>query len=188
MASCKVLFEQDRAWSIPIDGPTIQFVLYDPIGFSLEVVYANGDLALLADIDRQITTQIINAPSREDVVLGYLNSAQHIGQPTNIAPPKVIGWPFLGNMLYAYPGEWCYSPSSFLFQWLRDGSAIGGATSQWYQVQSADSGHQLAVQVIAVNAFGHSAPIIALAPLLELATEGGDIITTEGGQPLEITF
>lgn len=45
----------------------------------------------------------------------------------------------------------------FGYQWLREGSAISGATLASYAVQSADEGHSLACEVTATNAAGHVA-------------------------------
>ena len=43
------------------------------------------------------------------------------------------------------------------YKWPREGSAISGATSASYVVQSADEGHGLACEVTATNAAGHEA-------------------------------
>ena len=62
-------------------------------------------------------------------------------------------------------GGWiAVSRLSFNYQWLRDGSAIEGATSSTYTVQAADEGHTLSCEVTASNTSGsQSATSAALA-------------------------
>jgi len=57
------------------------------------------------------------------------------------------GTPVPGALLTADLGTWSSPPSSYTFQWLRDGAPIAGATSQDYPVQEGDVGHQVAPQV-----------------------------------------
>jgi hypothetical protein len=62
----------------------------------------------------------------------------------------------------------------FGYQWLRDGSAISGAGSVSYLVQSADLGHGLACEVTATNAAGHetgkSASVTVPVPAVTTST------------------
>jgi hypothetical protein len=58
-------------------------------------------------------------------------------------------------MLSVQPGWPLTTP--FGYQWLREGSAISGATAASYLVQSADEGHSLVCEVTATNAAGHEA-------------------------------
>ena len=51
------------------------------------------------------------------------------------------------------PGTWSGSPT-FAYQWLRNGSAIAGASSSGYIFTTADDGQQLACRVTATNAYG----------------------------------
>ena len=70
---------------------------------------------------------------------------------TGHSPPRARRCP--GAYLTADLGTWSTppDPESYEFQWLRDGTAIAGATAQDYLVQVADVGHQLAPYVT-----GHS--------------------------------
>ena len=63
-----------------------------------------------------------------------------------VGPPFIFGAHKVGSWLLAYPGNWQPSPSSYSYQWLRDGEAIKGASKQIYKVTSADSKHKLSVQ------------------------------------------
>ncbi|WP_137844446.1 carboxypeptidase-like regulatory domain-containing protein [Microbacterium sp. 2FI] len=62
------------------------------------------------------------------------------------ATPKVTGTYAVGETLTAAAGTWT-SGTTFRYQWLRDGSAIAGATTSTYQLASADNGKTITVQV-----------------------------------------
>lgn len=61
--------------------------------------------------------------------------------------PTVAGSPGVGRTLTAVPGSWGPAPVTFTYQWLRDGSAIAGATRSTYTATASDGAHQLAVRV-----------------------------------------
>jgi trimeric autotransporter adhesin len=81
------------------------------------------------------------------------------GAPANAVLPEVtppIAF-FADGELTATTGTWAGAqPLSFSYQWLRDGTAIPGATSPSYQPTAADEGYELAVQVTATNGEGHA--------------------------------
>lgn len=102
------------------------------------------------------------------VVSGSLNPA-----PINTVLPVISGT--MGT-LSATNGTWTNSPSSFAYQWKRNGVDIGGATASTYVIVTADIGTTLTVAVTATNASGstqatsagyaptYTQKIIALAP------------------------
>ena len=65
------------------------------------------------------------------------------------AAPRVTGTVKLGKTLKASAGEWPVPGVTLAYQWLRDGKAIGGATSSSYSVRLADVGSRLSVRVTA---------------------------------------
>ena len=66
--------------------------------------------------------------------------------------------PIVGTVASCTQGNWGGMPTSYAYQWLRDGTAIGGATSATYTLVSADvGGHQLTCVVTATNAQGSTA-------------------------------
>jgi hypothetical protein len=77
--------------------------------------------------------------------------------PAEATPPPIHavshgptqGTPVPGAVLTADPGTWSSTPSSYSFEWLRDGVPIPGATSDKYAILSSDVGHQLASRVTA---------------------------------------
>ncbi|GAA1962065.1 hypothetical protein GCM10009776_25900 [Microbacterium deminutum] len=67
-----------------------------------------------------------------------------------VATPKVTGTYAVGETLTASAGAWT-TGTSFTFQWLRDGTAIAGATQGTYKLASTDNGTVITVQVTGAN-------------------------------------
>ena len=97
-----------------------------------------------------------------------INVAMVPSAPHNTAAPSIAGTSLAGDVLTCSNGSWTGEgmlsvqsgwplTTPFGYQWLREGSAISGATSSSYMVQSADEGHSLACEVTASNAAGHEA-------------------------------
>ncbi len=74
--------------------------------------------------------------------------------PINTVAPAVTGNPYPGSVLTTTNGTWTASPSSYAYQWKRDGTSIGGATASTYTLVDADNGHGVRCIVTAVNANG----------------------------------
>jgi len=97
-----------------------------------------------------------------------INVAMVPSPPHNTAAPIIAGTSMVGDVLTCSNGSWTGEGmlsvqsgwplmTPFGYQWLREGSAISGASSASYMVQSADEGHSLACEVTATNAAGHEA-------------------------------
>ncbi len=79
--------------------------------------------------------------------------------PSNTEPPTITGSvpPEKGSPLPAQPGAWTPESVSYSYQWLRCESsgggctAIAGASAQTYTPAAADVGHELAVEVRAID-------------------------------------
>jgi hypothetical protein len=86
-------------------------------------------------------------------VTGTATGANAIGGLTvtwpSVTPATVTitGTARVGSLLTASPGTWTPAGAVLGYQWLRDGSAIPGATSATYRVLAADAGASLSVQV-----------------------------------------
>ena len=65
--------------------------------------------------------------------------------------PIIEGTFKVDGFLYADTGDWQQSGVKLSYQWLRDGKAIPGATSVFYEVEAADVGHKLSVRVTGSN-------------------------------------
>jgi bacillolysin len=70
-------------------------------------------------------------------VLGLLTSAT----------PTVSGSPVAGQTLTANPGAWGPGAVTFGYQWLRNGTPVGGATAATYPLTTADLAASMSVQV-----------------------------------------
>ena len=65
---------------------------------------------------------------------------------------SISGTPQVGKVLTAHRGVWKPAPSSFTFQWYRNGVAILGANGTTYKLTSADKGKKVTVKVTAKKA------------------------------------
>jgi hypothetical protein len=81
--------------------------------------------------------------------------------PANIALPVISGKAKAGSTLKCSAGSWTQDPSSFKYQWSRDGTPIAGATRASYKVQTSDEQLKLTCAVVAVNLKGPSSPAIS---------------------------
>lgn len=73
-----------------------------------------------------------------------------LSEPTNTVLPSITGT----TTLTASTGTWTNSPSSYAYQWKRDGVNIDGATDSTYILVTADLGTTITVSVTATNAAG----------------------------------
>jgi hypothetical protein len=103
----------------------------------------------------------------EGAVTPGINAAMVPSVPTNTALPVISGSPAVGSPLSCSSGSWTGEPelklsvgwpltSPFGYQWLRDGVAIVGATSDTYVLQAIDLGRSLVCEVSATNGAGHT--------------------------------
>ena len=76
-------------------------------------------------------------------------------------PPTLSGTASVGETLTCSeePLGWEGSPTSYKFQWLRDGTAIKGATASSYELVAADAEKAIQCQVTAVNAEGATSAV-----------------------------
>ena len=79
--------------------------------------------------------------------------------------------------------EWEGEPTSFSYQWLRNGAAISGATSEGYTVTAADEGAAVQCQVTAANAGGSAVAIDPEPAFVEPENEEGVAPVNFGGVP-----
>jgi hypothetical protein len=82
------------------------------------------------------------------------------------AAPGLSRSALVGVTLSCSDGTWTGDgPIAFSHQWLRDGTAITGATSGSYVVAPADAGHGLSCRVTAQNAYGNGSVSSSVSPV-----------------------
>lgn len=101
-----------------------------------------------ADAGKRITFRVTGTLG------GYTTATQTSGATAAVlrslsaAPaPAVAGTVKVGQTLSAKPGTWKPAPVKLSYQWLRNGSAIKGATKSTYKLTSADGGAKISVRV-----------------------------------------
>lgn len=74
--------------------------------------------------------------------------------PVNTVLPAISGTLAIGQVLSTTDGTWTGSPTSYAYQWKRNGTDIGGATANTYTLTASDPGTTITVTVTATNAAG----------------------------------
>ena len=97
---------------------------------------------------------------------GWLSTRRRTGggtptqRPANLVPPTIT---YNGLTATCDPGDWANSPTSFVVRWLRNGTAVAGATSLLWTMPSSAPGALFSCEVVGVNAAGQSLPALAQA-------------------------
>ena len=144
---------------------------------SVSIPGATGStyLVVAADAAANINCAVVasNAVGASGVV--FSNTLSIDGIATNTVAPVVSGTATVGSTLSCTTGGWTYSPTSYAYQWRRNGTNIGGAVGSTYLLVSADGGASITCAVTATNPQGASLPAISNA----LTVSGG--VTSGGG-------
>jgi thermitase len=112
-------------------------------------------------------------------VTGVVGGATSTAPPVNLSPPTISGTAQEAQTLNASTGSWSGSPTGYAYEWQRcdtsggNCTALPGASSSSYSVQSVDVGWTLRTAVTASNAGGGGTSLTeattivtaALAPL-----------------------
>jgi phage tail sheath gpL-like len=76
------------------------------------------------------------------------------GPPLSLSSPMASGAPEVGVEVNTTNGTWTGSPTSYAYEWLRDGTPISGAAASAYTLDAADLGAMISARVTATNAGG----------------------------------
>jgi len=93
--------------------------------------------------------------------------------PQDTTPPVVTGAATAGHQLWCSAGAWTNAPTSFTYQWNRDGTAVTGATGPKYTVKTLDDGTTLSCTVLAANASGSGTPATSEGMLVPVPVVAG---------------
>lgn len=107
----------------------------------------------------------VNAVSKQGD-LGYVRAFRRVAvaTPTLTTAPVLTGSAVVGGTLSCSQGAWGNSPTSYTYQWLRNGIVISGATGTSYTLPASAAGTTISCRVTATNASGNafSSPSIAV--------------------------
>ncbi|MEI9966248.1 MAG: arabinofuranosidase catalytic domain-containing protein [Candidatus Moraniibacteriota bacterium] len=94
--------------------------------------------------------------------------------PVNTALPLITGTPLVGETLSVSNGTWTNTPTSYTYQWKRDGEDIDGETENTYVLTEDDGETMIGCVVTATNTDGSSTPAAAeeVGPVETLEPEG----------------
>ena len=146
-----------------------------PGATQLTYVPTSADVGLILEIFVVAT----NSGGTSAVANERSHRRRHRHHPGEFASiPTISGTAQVGQTLTATTGTWTHNPTSFIYQWNRAGTAIGGATAATYVPVTGDIGNTLTVSVVATNSGGSSAPSTSAATGAVAAAGGGIPVIT----------
>jgi hypothetical protein len=119
---------------------------------------ASAYVTVQGDLSQSILC-LVTATDSQGSASASSNSVTINQIPTNTVAPVISGTQTVGQTLTATNGTWVGTPTiTFTYQWKRNGSNIGGATSSTYLLVSADQGGGTTIQcvVTGTNGIGNS--------------------------------
>ena len=146
----------------------------------------------VADVEQPITCRVTGTNSVGSVN-AISNAITVTSLPSNTVAPVISGDTLAGSTLTTTNGTWTGFPApTFTYQWLRNGTVIGGATSIMYATQLADVGQPITCRVTGTNSVGSvdaisnvitptSAPVNATPPSISGSPLVGSTLTTTNG-------
>lgn len=161
---------------------TYQWVRNNDVG-SVSIPGATNQLytPTVADVGAILSVRITaSSQEYEQVTKTSLTTATVKGIFANVSAPGITGEVALGETLTARPGSWTPAPTSYSYQWKRNGVAISGATSSTYTLMPEDGAANISVQVVAKLAdYLNSAPATSesVLPIGEFTTRPRPTIT-----------
>ncbi|MEI9966590.1 MAG: hypothetical protein WDN67_03045 [Candidatus Moraniibacteriota bacterium] len=122
---------------------------------------------------------VFNLPAFRGIIVSAQSTSGEL--PVNTALPLITGTPLVGETLSVSNGTWTNTPTSYTYQWKRDGEDIDGETENTYVLTEDDFNAMISCVVTATNAEGsgeaESVAVQGLPPLHALVltlTSGTD--------------
>lgn len=106
-----------------------------------------------------------------------------------LVPPQVAGVARIGSMLSSTTGSWNTDGVALARQWLRNGTAIKGATGRTYRLGAADLGKRISVRVTASKAGESPATAVsaATAPVAKASSATHAVVRASGSRNATVT-
>ncbi len=101
-----------------------------------------------------ITLSSLGVSGPATVAVTIVDAGVGATAPVNSVLPVITGATTLSSVLTCSQGTWTQSPTSYAFQWKRDGTNIAGETTNTHTVVTGDQGHAVTCSVTATNATG----------------------------------
>lgn len=154
----------------------------DPISFTFQwtrdgvnIVGAttNAYIIVAGDADTTLAC-IVTATNLIGTSLPAKSNDVTIAVPFNTKEPLINADSellFTGTTLTCFAGDWDNLPTSYSYQWKRNGSSIAGAVNNTYLLAPVDLGTTITCVVIAANAIGPSLPATSDSSVILKGTE-----------------
>jgi hypothetical protein len=166
----QVLSATNGTWTNSPTGYTYQwFANGTPIAGQI----ANVFTLTTAQIGEVITIQVTasNSGGSSIPATSVATSAVLPEVPVNSTVPVITGTAQVGQTLSGSDGTWTNTPTSYAYQWLANGTPIGGATANTFLLTSAQLGDTITFTVTASNAGGSGSPATSSATSAVIAAE-----------------
>jgi hypothetical protein len=145
---------------------------------------AEGQIAYASDWDKNGGASTGSLVFHDGEAWRGVDTGATTGQvPENTVVPVISGTTTVGQTLSTTTGTWLYSPTSYTYQWKRDGVSIGSATNSTYLLADADGGTAITVEVVANNVAGASAAAASTATALVHEIPSNDVLPVISGTP-----
>jgi hypothetical protein len=122
---------------------------------------------VVADIGKSVSVRVATrflgyTSAGYSVVAGVVSAA---AAPRLVKAPYVAGTLSVGHKVAVRAGTWSPVPTSYRYQWRKDGVAIKGATASTYALPTAMRGHYLTCTVVTVKS-GYKSGVATTAKVL----------------------
>lgn len=132
-----------------------------------------------ADQDAVITVAVTATRPGYTAASLSSTSATPIGKGTILTQkPTIAGQSKVGATLTAKPGTWSPTPSTWTYQWLRDGSVIEDENGATYEVTASDIGANVSVTV-AASLDGYTTTAAVESDPVEVSPQGSFTVPDE---------
>ena len=113
---------------------------------------ATSDNYQVLEADRGSRLSVTVTASKTGILPASVTSAQTSVVPPllpleSMPTPSINGTSTVGSTLTAAPGQWAPAPVALSYQWIRNGTSIGGATASTYELVADDLGTSISVSV-----------------------------------------